>query len=221
MCWSCGTSIKGILCTLTKCWCHAALNSPEYDVRGGCPALKFRNPPSCLHSNPKTKSMHKKDITASLYLYPGQSDVHPNFETRKIGTNCSEREVRMAANRVFTSQFRQSIVERVLKGQSVGVLSQELNIGRSVLYRWCDSYRREGVAGIERGTGRPPHRIDRVAKPKQRTDSAEVARCKVAELERRLGRMTLENDFLKRAFKRVKEAHSKSNAPGDVRCTEK
>ena len=65
----------------------------------------------------------------------------------------------MAANRVFTSQFRQSIVERVLKGQSVGVLSQELNIGRSVLYRWCDSYRREGVAGIERGTGRRPHRI--------------------------------------------------------------
>jgi transposase-like protein len=127
----------------------------------------------------------------------------------------------MAANRVFTSQFRQSIVEHVLKGQSVGVLSQELNIGRSVLYRWCDSYRREGVAGIERGTGRPPHGIDRVAKPKQRTDSAEVARCKVAELERRLGRMTLENDFLKRAFKRVKETHSKSNAPGDVRCTEK
>ena len=127
----------------------------------------------------------------------------------------------MAANRVFTSQFRQSIVERVLKGQSVGVLSQELNIGRSVLYRWCDSYRHEGVAGIERGAGRPPHRIDRVATPKQTTDSAEVAHCKVAELERRLGRMTLENDFLKRAFKRVKEAHSKSNAPGDVRCMEK
>jgi hypothetical protein len=49
--------------------------------------------------------------------------------------------------------------------QSVGVLSQELNIGRSVLYRWCDSYRREGVAGIERGTDGPlivsiglPHR---------------------------------------------------------------
>jgi hypothetical protein len=34
----------------------------------------------------------------------------------------------MAANSVFTPQFRLSIVERVLKGQSVGVLSQELNI---------------------------------------------------------------------------------------------
>jgi transposase-like protein len=148
-------------------------------------------------------------------------DVHPNFETLKIGTNCSEREVRMAANRVFTPQFRLSIVERVLKGKSVGVLSRELDIGRNVLYRWCDSYRREGVAGIERGTGRPPHRIDRIVSPKRTTDSTEVARRKVAELERRLGRMTLENDFLKRAFKRVKEAHSKSTASGDVRCTEK
>jgi transposase-like protein len=127
----------------------------------------------------------------------------------------------MAANRIFKPQFRLSIVERVLKGESVGALSKELNIGRSVLYRWCDSYRREGVAGIDRGIGRPPHRIDRVATPKRTTNSAEVARCKVAELERRLGRMTLENDFLKRAFKRVKEAHSKNNAAGDARCTEK
>jgi hypothetical protein len=38
-------------------------------------------------------------------------------------------------------------------------------------------------------------------------------------LERRLGRMTLENDFLKRAFKRVKEAHSKSNAQNSLRYT--
>jgi len=37
----------------------------------------------------------------------------------------------MAANSVFTPQFRLSIVERVLKGQSVGVLSQELNIGEA------------------------------------------------------------------------------------------
>jgi hypothetical protein len=44
---------------------------------------------------------------------------------------------------------------------------------------------------------------------------------KIAELERRLGRMALENDFLKRAFKRVKEARSKNSAPGGARCTEK
>ncbi len=127
----------------------------------------------------------------------------------------------MAANRVFESQFRLLIVERILKGESVGALSQELNIRRNVLYRWCDSYRREGVAGINRGTGRPPRGMDRVAAPRRITDPAEVAHCKVAELERRLGRMTLENDFLRRAFRRVKEAPSKSNAAGAARCTEK
>ncbi|HEX4170285.1 MAG TPA: DUF2721 domain-containing protein, partial [Bryobacteraceae bacterium] len=58
--------------------------------------------------------------TLPLFLIGILFDVHPNFETRKIGTNCSEREVRMAANRIFKPQFRLSIVERVLKGESVG-----------------------------------------------------------------------------------------------------
>jgi hypothetical protein len=48
---------------------------PEYDVRGCFPALKFRNPPSCLHSNPGMKTMHIKDITASLYLYLGRTSA--------------------------------------------------------------------------------------------------------------------------------------------------
>lgn len=112
-------------------------------------------------------------------------------------------------------------MERVRKGEKVGALSQELKIGRNVLYRWCDSYRHEGMAGIDRGTGRPPQQINRVTTPKRRTDSAEVARSKIAELERRLGRMALENDFLKRAFQRVKAARSKNNAPGDAPSTEK
>ena len=127
----------------------------------------------------------------------------------------------MATNRVFTPEFRLSVVERVRKGETVRALSQELNIRRTLLYRWCDSYRREGIAGIDRGAGRPPQQINRVTTPKRRTDSAEVARSKIAELERRLGRMALENDFLKRAFKRVKEARSKNNAPVDAHCTEK
>jgi len=51
---------------------------PEYGVRGCFAALKFRNPLSCLHSNPEMKPVHihiKKDITASLYLYSGQTSA--------------------------------------------------------------------------------------------------------------------------------------------------
>jgi len=54
-----------------------------------------------------------------------------------------------------------------------------------------------------------------MAKPSTKADE------RIVELERRLGRMALENDFLRRAFKRVKEARSKNNAPGEARCTEK
>jgi transposase-like protein len=79
-------------------WKHTKLRSskylmsrctkfPEYDVRGCFPALKFRNPPSCLHSNPGMKTVHIKDITASLYLYPGRTGVHPSVETVEIGTD--------------------------------------------------------------------------------------------------------------------------------------
>src|SRR3954466_359039 len=127
----------------------------------------------------------------------------------------------MATNRVFTPEFRLSVVERVRKGEKVRALSQELSIRRTLLYRWCDSYRREGRAGLERGTGRPLRSRNLMAPRKRRADSAEIARHKIAELERRLGRMALENDFLKRAFQRVKAAHSKNNAPGETRSTEK
>jgi hypothetical protein len=44
---------------------------------------------------------------------------------------------------------------------------------------------------------------------------------RIAELERRIGRLSMENDFLARAFKRVKEARSKNSASGEARCTEK
>jgi transposase-like protein len=85
-----------------------------------------------------------------------------------------------AANRVFTPQFRLSTIKRVLKGEKVTALCHELKIGRSALYRWCDSYRREGIAGIERGTGRPVHGMNPVTAPKRTVDSEEVARYKIA-----------------------------------------
>ena len=125
----------------------------------------------------------------------------------------------MPGARVFRVEFRIAVARRILKGESVSALSNELKIKRSVLYRWRDAYRDQGAAGLSRPIGRPPGATGRSVS----TASAGVVAAdrKIAELERRLGRMALENDFLKRAFKRVKEARSKSNADGEARCTEK
>jgi len=127
----------------------------------------------------------------------------------------------MAGNRVFTSEFRISVAQRVLNGESVSAVGNELKIKRSVLYRWGDAYRQEGAEGLNRPKGRPAGSRARGAVPTTGADPATASAGKVAGLERRLGQMVRENDFLKRAFKRVKEAHSKNNAVGEARCREK
>ena len=63
----------------------------------------------------------------------------------------------MAAKyRVFSAEFKQQVAQRILNGESVSALREELQVKRSVLYRWRDAYRKEGAAGLQRRVGRPP-----------------------------------------------------------------
>ena len=122
----------------------------------------------------------------------------------------------MAAARVFKVEFRIAVAQRILNGESVSSLSNQYKNKRSVIYRWRYLYREKGKAGFGGPRGpRPGWKKNVIAKPSTIADE------RIAELERRLGRMAMENDFLKRAFKRVKEARSKNSAPGEARCTEK
>ena len=59
-------------------------------------------------------------------------------------------------NRVFTKEFKEGVVQRILRGESVSALQGEFRIKRSILYRWRDAYHKEGVAGLQRPVGRPP-----------------------------------------------------------------
>ena len=123
------------------------------------------------------------------------------------------------AARVFSVEYRSAVAQRILNGESVMALNAELKIKRSVLYRWRDAYRKFGQDGFKKTRGRPP---GAATAPEARPDlAATAADRRIAELERRLGRLAMENDFLGKAFRRVKEARSKSNATGEARCTEK
>ena len=97
-------------------------------------------------------------------------------------------------------------------------MHQEFQIKRSVLYRWRDAYRKEGAAGLQRPVGRPPG----VPNPPRPTASPEEAAARrVAELERKIGQQALDLDFLRRAFKRVKESRRKSTETGATASTER
>ena len=52
--------------------------------------------------------------------------------------------------RVFSQEFKANVAQRILNGESVTSLHRELQIKRSVLYRWRDAYRKEGAAGLQR-----------------------------------------------------------------------
>jgi len=124
----------------------------------------------------------------------------------------------MSEQRVFSWEFKERVVRRMLAGESVTALHHELQIKRSVLYRWRDAYRKEGVAGLQRVGGRPPG----VPKPSRpAADPGVAAARRIAELERKIGQQALDLDFFRRAFKRVNELRRKPAEPGATASTEK
>jgi len=78
-----------------------------------------------------------------------------------------------------------AVAERLVKGESVSALHDELGIRRGVLYRWRDVYRKEGAAGL-RLTGRPTG----VEGAPRDGNTLESAR-RIAELERKIGQQAL------------------------------
>jgi transposase-like protein len=61
----------------------------------------------------------------------------------------------MRKYRVYSQEFKEAVSRRLVKGESVSAVHDELQIGLSVLYRWRDAYRKEGAAGL-RPTGGVP-----------------------------------------------------------------
>jgi transposase len=121
-------------------------------------------------------------------------------------------------NRVFTREFKEGVVERMLNGESVSALHREIQIKRSVLYRWRDAYRKDGAAGLQRPVGRPSGVPN---PPRPGASPEEVVARRVAELERKIGQQALDIDFFRRAFKRVKESRRKNTADGATASTER
>ena len=118
--------------------------------------------------------------------------------------------------RVFSGEFKQKVAQRILNGESVSALHQELQIKRSVLYRWRDAYRKEGAVGLQRPIGRPPG----VPNPPRPAVSAEDAAARrIRELEHKIGQQAMDIDFLRRAFKRVKERRRKNTEGGATAST--
>ena len=95
------------------------------------------------------------------------------------------------SRRVFTREFKVVAVKEVESGKSIAYVARRLEINPNLLHRWRQELRRNPGTAFS-GNGK-----------RMLVESRE------AELERKIGQLTMENDFLKKlvvAFEEQQEA---------------
>jgi transposase len=115
--------------------------------------------------------------------------------------------------RWYSFEFKKAAVERARTAASIPGLSRELGVNFSQIYRWLRIYEEQGEEGLQtRGrTGRP----SRAAMAPAPADP----QVRIAELERKIGQQAVDMDFLRRAFKRVKESQPNNSGSGATAST--
>ena len=89
--------------------------------------------------------------------------------------------------RTFTKEFKLAAVKAVESGKSSGLVARQLEIDEQMLNRWRRELRRQPTQAFS-GHGR-----------RMLSENRE------AELERKIGQLTMENDFLKKVLAALEE----------------
>jgi transposase len=108
----------------------------------------------------------------------------------------------------YTKELKLSAVRRVLAGESVRAVAEELGVRRKRVYVWKDRYAELGEAGlVQRRGGRPRKEVPASeSESEARVGRGELlaARRRIAELERKVGQQELELDFFGEALRRIR-----------------
>ena len=107
---------------------------------------------------------------------------------------------------VYTVDFKQAAVLRLLAGESIKALAIELNLNYSILYQWLKAYNQYGIIGLyPKPKGRIPVSTasDKSTKPTKsakisKADKARSVNDEHAELLRRIQYLEAENAYLKK-----------------------
>ena len=91
------------------------------------------------------------------------------------------------SRRQFTREFKLTAVRQLEQGVSIGEVARALEVNPNVLHRWRREFR-QGPGNAFSGCG------------KRRWSEG-----RLAELERKIGRQTLEIDFLRGCLQRIEE----------------
>lgn len=100
------------------------------------------------------------------------------------------------SRRMFTREFKLAAVKELEAGKPLGYVARQLEVNPNMLQRWRREFKEQPTKAFS-GQGR---RI--------------LAESREAELERKIGQLTMENDFLKRLLRSFEEQQAAVNGGG-------
>jgi transposase len=131
------------------------------------------------------------------------------------------------AMRVFSTEFKAAVVLRLEAGERLASVAGELKIRRKLLYEWRAAYRAMGAAGLNRKRGPKKGflvasaRSDAApATPAPLSDLA-LAKARIAELERMIGKQQVDLDFFREALRLIDALETKTNATSSTRSSKR
>jgi transposase len=112
----------------------------------------------------------------------------------------------MREMRVYSREFRVQVVRRILNGEKIPALSEELGIHRKILYEWMRRVNEGGESNLrERGR---PRKIDSTG------ELPGSAPQQIAQLERLIANQQLVIEFFRHALQRVEQLRHEGSAIG-------
>lgn len=110
---------------------------------------------------------------------------------------------------IYSRDLKITAMRALDAGASTGEIARKYQLSPKLLERWRGEWRARGEAAFpgigRRGSGLPA------------VDDAQ----RIAELERKIGQMTMENDFLKKALQHFKDHHPPAVVNGADVCLQK
>jgi transposase-like protein len=113
------------------------------------------------------------------------------------------------ARTVYSRDLKVATMRALDSGSTTGEVARKYQLSPKLLERWRGEWRAKGEAAFpgigQRGTGTP---------------ALDDAR-RIAELERKIGQLTMENDFLKKALRHFRDHPPPAVVTGAVACSRK
>ena len=112
------------------------------------------------------------------------------------------------ARRIYSRELKIAAMQEIDSGRTIGEVARQLELSPHLLDRWRGEWRARGELAFP-GIGR------------RGVSPAFTELQRRAELERKLGQLTMENDFLKKTLQHFRDHHPPAVVNGAAACIRK